>query len=307
MRKILVTGASGFIGRALVSHLASRGFEVRAAARQTEAMPSGANIEPLTLPDLAGPVDWIALIGNADGVVHLAGVAHRDGVDETAYDRIIHQTTSELASACAAAHVRMIYVSSIGAQTGSAADHVITENDVPRPVSAYDRAKLKAEEAIRASGCDYTILRPVLVYGPGAKGNMGRLMKLASSRWPLPFASLRSRRSLLGIDNFVDAIRFCLSSDLTRSETFIVADDGPISVAEMLTLMRRAVGRAPGLFAVPESIFRPLSKIANPQLWDRIGREMVVDPGKLLAVGWRPPLDVRAGLKAMMVGLNRGG
>jgi UDP-glucose 4-epimerase len=301
MPRILVTGASGFIGRALVTHLAAQSYEVRAAARRLDGIPSGKNIEYRALPDMFGSVDWKPLIRGLDAVVHLAGVAHRDGVDEGAYDRVIYEATSQLAVECAAAGAPLIYTSSIGAQTGSAADHVLTEYDAPKPVSAYDKAKLKAEGAVRASGCAYTILRPVLVYGPGVKGNMGRLMRLANSPWPLPFGALRNRRSLLNIGNLVEAISFCLSTDLTRNETFVVADAEPISFAEMLAVMRQAVGRAPGLYVVPAEFLQVFSRIGGSHLWDRIGRELVVDPGKLLAVGWRPPLDVRAGLKAMML------
>jgi UDP-glucose 4-epimerase len=183
----------------------------------------------------------------------------------------------------------------------------VSERDAPHPASAYDRAKLKAEEAVRASGCAYTILRPVLVYGPGVKGNMAKLINLANSRWPLPFANFQNRRSLLGVGNLVDAISFCLSSDLARNETFVVADEEAVSVAEMLGLMRRAVGRAPALYAIPVGLLKLLSQVAGPHLWDRIGRELVVDPGKLLAIGWHPPADVRAGLKAMMISESQRG
>lgn len=301
MGRILVTGASGFVGRALVVHLASEGFEVRAASRRVVAIPSGGTIERVAIPDLSGRVDWTPLIRDVDAVVHLAGVAHRDSVDEQIYDNVIHFATSRLAAACAAAHIRrLIFVSSIGAQTGSAADQVLTERDAPRPASAYDRAKLKAEEAVRMSGCPYTILRPVLVYGPGVKGNMAKLMKLANSRWPLPFGGFQNRRSLLALGNLVDAISFCLSSDLARNETFVVADPEAISVSQMLALMRQSIGRPSGLYPVSPGILELILKTASPRLWDRIGRDLIVNPAKLLAAGWRPPFEVRTVLKMMM-------
>jgi UDP-glucose 4-epimerase len=281
--------------------LASEGFEVRAASRRVVAIPSGGTIERVAIPDLSGRVDWTPLIRDVDAVVHLAGVAHRDSVDEQIYDNVIHFATSRLAAACAAAHIRrLIFVSSIGAQTGSAADQVLTERDAPRPASAYDRAKLKAEEAVRMSGCPYTILRPVLVYGPGVKGNMAKLMKLANSRWPLPFGGFQNRRSLLALGNLVDAISFCLSSDLARNETFVVADPEAISVSQMLALMRQSIGRPSGLYPVSPGILELILKTASPRLWDRIGRDLIVNPAKLLAAGWRPPFEVRTVLKMMM-------
>ena len=301
-RRILVTGANGFVGKALVRHLAAAGYVVRAVVRSRQALPSSPAIEFAEIPDIAD-VDWRPLLDGVDAVVHLAAIAHRDGVIEASYDRTIRLATERLASACARVEIkRLIYVSSIGAQAGSAADGVIREDSPPHPASAYDRAKLQAESAVLVSGCAYTILRPVLVYGHDVKGNMDRLIRLSSSPWPLPFGSLHNMRSLLALDNLVDAISFCVESDLARNELFVVADEEPISVAEMLVLMRRAIGRAPRIFAVPRSLLERLVKAASPRLWDRIGRELVVDSSKLLAIGWRPPVNVRAGLKAMMRG-----
>lgn len=301
-RRILVTGANGFIGTALVRHLAAAGYAVRAAARNRQATPSGPDIDFAEIPNLTD-VEWGPLLEDVDGVVHLAAIAHRDSIAEVAYDRTIRLATVRLASACEQLRInRLIYISSIGAQTGSAADEVITEDTPPQPVSAYDRAKLQAEEAVRASGCVYTILRPVLVYGPGVKGNMGRLVRLADSPWPLPFGCLHNKRSFLALDNLVDAISFCLASDQALNDLFVVADEESIAVAEMLALMRRAVGRTPRLFAVPRSLLARLVQSAGPRLWDRIGRELIVNPAKLLAIGWRPPVNIRIGLKTMMGG-----
>src|SRR4029077_11658461 len=107
---------------------------------------------------------------------------------------------------------RLIFMSSIGAQAGSAADHVVTESDEPSPVTAYDRAKLAAEEEIKRSGVPFTILRPVIVYGPGAKANIALMMRIAALPVPLPFGAFRNRRSLVAIDNLSQAVLFCLAS-----------------------------------------------------------------------------------------------
>ncbi len=134
-------------------------------------------------------------------------------------------------------------MSSIGAQAGSAADHVVTEIDEPQPMTAYDRAKLAAEEEIRLSGVPFTILRPVIVYGPGAKANIALMVRIATLPLPLPFGAFRNRRSLLSIDNLIQAIVLCLDDPATLNQTFIVCDREPITLAEMFAMLRRG-GRA---------------------------------------------------------------
>jgi UDP-glucose 4-epimerase len=302
----LVTGANGFIGRALVRYLADAGYAVRAAIRRQQAASSIAGIEFVQMPDLAGAVDWRPLLTGTDSVVHLAGIAHRGGVDDRAYERIIHRASAELAKACAEFKVRrLVYISSIGAQAGSAADAIITEREAPRPVTAYDKAKLNAEDAIQRSGCEYTILRPVLVYGSGVKGNMARLVRLADSPWPLPFGSFNNRRSLLAVENLIEAISFCLFAEAAKDQLFVVADRQAIGLAEMVSVLRLAAGRPPRLFRVPPSIFSLLlSRTSFRHFWNRLGRQLVVDPSKLISAGWQPRVETTMGLQAMMKTLH---
>ncbi|NVO17987.1 MAG: NAD-dependent epimerase/dehydratase family protein [Rhodoplanes sp.] len=298
--KILITGASGFVGRALVPAALAAGHRVRAAARSPAALAIDPAVEAVRLPDLAGPVDWAPLIECVDAVVHLAGIAHRSGVDDAGYDRVIRAATGDLAHACARPGTPLVFVSSIGAQTGSAADGVLTEADPPRPATPYDRAKLAAEAEVRAAGGPFTILRPTLVYGPGVKANMAALMRLAASPWPLPFGAFANRRSLLALDNLIGAILFCLAAPATRGETYVVADPEPITVADMVGALREAAGSRAPLLPVPPVVFETVLRIAGRfALWDRIGRELMVDPGKLRAAGWRPLVDTPAGLAAM--------
>ncbi|MBK5959738.1 hypothetical protein CCR97_16230 [Rhodoplanes elegans] len=299
--RILVTGASGFVGRGLVPALIAAGHLVRAAARHVESDQAVGAIEPVRLPDLDGPVDWAPLVDGVDAVVHLAGIAHRSGVDDGAYDRVIHAATAALARTCAARSLPLVFVSSIGAQAGSAADHVVRETDPPRPATPYDRAKLAAEAAVRDAGGAFTILRPPLVYGPGVKGNMALLMRLADTFWPLPFGAFRNRRSLVARDNLAAAIAFCLTAPGTRGETYVVADREALSFAEMITTLRDACERPARLVAVPPApIAGLLRATGRAATWDRIGGSLVVDPGRLLAAGWHPVIDTRSGLAAMM-------
>ncbi len=297
--RVLVTGASGFVGAALTAALLRDGRQVRAATRAPAqaSLPRGADIA--ALPDLRGTVDWAPLLAGVDAVVHLAGIAHvGPGVDAAVYDRVNHVATAELAAACARAGLRrLVLVSSVRAQCGAAAAHILKETDAPRPSEAYGRSKLQAELAVRACAVPWTILRPAMVYGCGVKGNLARLTRLAATPWPLPFARFANRRSLVGLDNLIAAISHVLGSDAAAGELYLVADPEPLSVAQILTALRRGAGRRPRLFPVPPTLFETgLKRCGHPELWERLGGALVVNPGKLMAAGWRPDSDTRAGL-----------
>ena len=168
--RILVTGASGFIGRTLVAELASSGHSVRAAMRQpADIFPR--SVEVVAVSDLTRPVEWRALLKGVETVVHLAGIAHAGPeIADDAYDRVNRLATAELAGAAKAIGIRhLVFISSIRGQSGPSSDEILRENDPPRPTDAYGRSKLAAEDAVRAAGVPFTILRPVLIYGPGAQ------------------------------------------------------------------------------------------------------------------------------------------
>ena len=201
------------------------------------------------MPDLEQEVNWSRLVADIDIVVHLAAIAHRGEAGAGDDLRVNHAAAAGLAECCRRHAVkRLIFMSSIGVQTGSAADHVVTENDEPRPVTGYDRAKFAAEEDIRRSGVPFTILRPVIVYGPGAKANIALLTRIAALPLPLPFGAFRNRRSLVAIENLVRAISLCLDSPQTLNETFIVSDPQPITLAEMFAALREGAGDPRCLF-----------------------------------------------------------
>jgi UDP-glucose 4-epimerase len=302
-RTVLVTGASGFIGRSLVAALAKEGYPVRAAARGPEAIPPAAGVTPVALPDLARPVDWAGLLGGVSHVVHLAGLAHAPGVlADDVYMRINALAAGELAEAAARGKVqRLIFVSSVRAQAGLSADHAITETDVPAPTDAYGRSKREAERLIEASGAPFTILRPAVVYGPGVKGNIASLATLAKTPMPLPFANLDNRRSLLALKNFIAAVSLVLRVERAANETFLVADAEPISVANLVSAMREGLGRPPLLVGVPQGAVKRLMRSFGKEAeWERISGSFVIDASKLMGIGWRPSISTHDGIVAMM-------
>ncbi len=301
--RVLVTGASGFVGRALTRSLSRAGYHVRAAARSPAKVPAAEFIEIVPLPDLARPVDWRPLLADVDAVVHLAGIAHVSrAIPDADYDRINRVATKELALAASlSANVRrLIFVSSIRAQTGPAAGTILTETDPPHPTDAYGRSKLAAEAFVRGYGVPATILRPVVIYGPGARGNVAQLAKLSRLPAPLPFGSFDQRRSLLALDNMLSAIRFVLERPATANETYIVADPTALSLAEMIAILRRARSRGPKLIPIPKSWVRGTLKLTGKaDMWDRIAYPSIADNAKLRDAGWIPPTDAPQALAEM--------
>lgn len=298
--RILVTGSTGFIGKTVCSALSSAGHHVRAASRSPVGV--GNDLEWVKLPDLETQVDWHPLLEGIDIVVHLAAIAHRSRVDSGNYTRANRLATKGLAEACRHHAVkRLIFMSSIGAQAGSAADAVVTESDEACPVTAYDRAKLEAENEIKQSGVPFTILRPVIVYGPGAKANIDLIVRIARLPIPLPFGAFRNRRSLLSIGNLSQAVLFCLSGDATLNQTFIVCDPEPITIAEIFATLREGMGRSSGLISIPPRVVKAMVIAAGRRsLWDRIGRELVASSASLQKAGWSPRVETRAGLRAIV-------
>jgi nucleoside-diphosphate-sugar epimerase len=284
---VLVTGSDGFIGRHLVPYLAEQGYKVVAASRTATAYEDP-NIVGVPLPDLSIPFDWLPLLQHCDAVVHLAGIAHTFA-NEDLYDRVNHRATEALAEAAFRSGAHLVFISSIAAQSGSFSDHELTEDDPPMPSNAYGRSKLAGEQAIRAAGAFFTILRPVVIYGEGEKGNFATIHRISRLPIPLPFGALKAQRSVLSVQNFNSAVATALTNSGARGETFIVSDPTPLAVSEVIARYRASLGRSPWLISIPEICLELSLKIAGRgAMWQRIGRPLIARPGKLLALGWKP-------------------
>lgn len=301
-RRVLITGASGFIGRRLTGALAKMGWQVRAASRDSSTIQTASGVERVAMPDLERPVDWPALLDGASHVVHLAGIAHAPGsLPDKLYTRVNADAAGELAEAARGRIERLVLISSVRAQAGLSADHPITEKDAALPTDAYGRSKLAAERLIAQSGVTFTVLRPAVVYGKGVKGNIASLATLAKTPMPLPFAGLGNRRSLLALENFVSAISLVLVSEQAANETFLVADAEPISVADLVAAMREGLGRPPHLVKVPlGGVKRLMKSFGREAEWERISGDFVIDASKLMEIGWRPAVATRDGIARMM-------
>jgi UDP-glucose 4-epimerase len=266
--KIAVTGATGFIGTSLLPALESQGHSMMPVPRDALACVSP------------------GLFAAADAVVHLAGIAHTRGVPDAAYRVVNADLPAKVAEAARQAGARrFVFISSSHAET-----HTHT---------GYGASKAEAERQLRAlDGMELVVLRPVLVYGPGAKGNVRRLIQLARLPLPLPFGAARNRHSLVSVGNLVSAIGFCLTSPEVVGRTLAVTDPGPApSLAEILVLLRRGLGRPPMLFDAPW-LPRALAIAGARDFAGRLFGEAECDGTALIAAGWRPPESAEAALMA---------
>jgi nucleoside-diphosphate-sugar epimerase len=295
--KILITGASGMVGGAVARRLASNGFDLRAASRDPTRL-AGTPGEAAQMPSPgSGPEAWLPLLEGVSHVVHCAGIAHAGpGIAESVYFEANTRLTEELAVA-AAGNIggKLVFLSSIRALVGPVSAGTVTEATEPAPEDAYGRSKLKAEEEVRsafAATRRYTILRPVLVYGPGAKGSLAALIRLARLPLPLPSAGLDAKRSLLCLEACAAAIEHTLFSRDTNGGSYVVADRAPLSTAEMLRALRRGLDRPPLLFPVPKGLLSVLfSAAGKSSAWRRLSHPLVADPSTLAKTGWHPVED----------------
>jgi UDP-glucose 4-epimerase len=294
---IALTGATGFIGRHLLKELPKRGYRIRVLLRRPAEVPPEAS--SAVVGDIAAPRNMAMALRDVDMVIHSAGLAQgMSGHPEDDYRSINTEATVALARAAERAGIRrFVFLSSIRAQSGPAADGVLTEADAPAPTDAYGRSKLAAEQGLAELGLDWVALRPVLVYGPGAKGNMASLVELARSRLPLPFGGLKARRSLLSLDNLVAAVDTVLRTPSPLRQPLIVADPEPLTIAEMVAALRAGLGRGPGLLPVPAPLLEAAARLTGrSEIYQRLSGSLVASPAALMGLGWQPVQTTREGL-----------
>jgi UDP-glucose 4-epimerase len=297
---VALTGATGFIGRHLLSELPKRGYRIRVLLRRPSVAPM--DCASAVVGDLARPQNMSAALAGVDAVIHSAGLAHgMTGLPEDDYRMLNTEATIALARAAQRAGAkRFVFLSSIRAQCGASAEEVLTEALPPRPDDAYGRSKLAAEQGLAQLGIDWAALRLVLVYGPGVKGNMAQLLRLARSRYPLPFGALRARRSLLALDNLVAAVDAVLATPQRLHGPLVVADRDALTIPEMITAMRSGLGRGPGLVPVPTALLETSLRAAGrTEIYRRLAGSLVADPAALVRLGWTPPAATAEALAAL--------
>lgn len=300
---VVVVGAGGFIGRALVAALAERGAPVRAVVRRAIAVPRGVTLH--AIGDITPATDWSPLLRGARAVVHLAGRAHAPL--GAAHDWIEGEAAAaaQLARAAGRASVeRLVLVSSIKV-LGEATDGVPLRAGRPAaPEDAYGFAKWSVEEAMRAeaaaAGPALTVIRPPLVYGPGVKANFRALLRLVDRGLPLPFAGIANRRSLVFLGNLVDLVEVTLTHPAARDGTFLLRDEAEVSTPELIRRIARALGRPARLFFCPPPLLRLAARAAGRRAAaDRLlGSLSIDDTATRDQLGWRPRVALDDGLAA---------
>lgn len=304
--RILVTGATGFIGRALCQRLVESGFSVRAAVRDSaRAETLNPAVETYVAGEIGAHTSWQNALKEVDTVVHLASGARSSGTSLIERYRAVNVAgTQSLAAAAAAQGVRrLVFMSTIkvnGEQT--ALGKPFTELDRPQPEDAYAQSKWEAEqmlwEQVRAKNLALTVLRPPIVYGSGVKGNLLALMNLLQRRLPLPLGSIRNQRSLIHIDNLVDAIIACIQTPVAIGKTYLVSDDEDISTPDLIRVLAAALGVPARLFPFPVALLKlGASFLGRSGEIRRLADSLQIDNSKIHSdLGWQPRVSPAEGL-----------
>ena len=308
MNRIAVTGASGFVGRSLVSRLKRDRCEFVAITRgSTDAQSS---LDCSVCFDYQNTALLSDLFSGFDVVIHLAARAHQlseifDDSTPNLYHAANVNTLLSVARAARDSGVkRLVFVSSIGVNGSATNGRPFIESDPPMPVGPYAISKLKAEQALAielADGeTDWVVLRPPLVYGPGCPGNLQSLIRLVYTAPFLPFGSLHARRTLISIENLLDALLIAACHPAVSRRTFVISDDRDIDVASMIDVFLEGLGRGSWrLIPVPTFLIGWLLDIFGKKfLWKKLSGELLVDPSAFRqATGWVPVVTPRVGLR----------
>lgn len=304
---VLVTGASGFVGRAVAARLHDEGMRVRATSR-TPAASLPAAVEQVRIGDLSAHTDWRDALQGVEVVVHAAARVHV--MQDTATDplaefrRVNVAGTAHLAREAARAGTRrFVFLSSIKVNgEGTSGARPYRADDPPAPVDPYGISKREAEDELRRiareTGLEVVIIRPVLVYGPGVKGNFLSLLRCVHRRLPLPFGAVDNRRSLVALDNLVDLVVTAIRHPNAPNRVFLVSDGVDLSTSELLRRTARALGTRARLLAVPPGLLELGARLVGKRnLANRLFGSLQVDIAPTREVlGWEPPLSVDAAL-----------
>lgn len=305
--KVLVTGASGFVGRAVCAEAAARGFAVAAATRSPCGFSGG--IENTVVGNIDARTDWQAALAGCQAVVHAAARVHV--MTETAghpldeFRRVNVQGSLNLAEQAAAAGVgRFVFISSVKVNgEATPPGRPFTADDVPAPLDAYGVSKMEAEQGLRElaarTGMELVIIRPPLVYGPGVKANFAAMMRWLRRGFPLPLGAIHNQRSLVALGNLADLVVTCLAHPAAANQTFMVSDGQDVSTTELLRRMGQSMNRPARLVPVPAGLLmQAAALLGKGDMARRLCGSLQVDIEKTRRLlGWQPPLTLEQGLR----------
>lgn len=304
-QRVLITGATGFVGTRLGADLVSRGREVVRVSREPRDGFVG-------LGDFSGETDWRKALSGCEAVVHLMARVHRAGDDPATarplYRRDNVDVTLRLARQAAEHGVRrLVFLSTVKVNGESTAlGQAFSEADVPAPADPYGVSKAEAEAGLRQlsaeTGLEVTIIRPPLVYGAGAKGNLRTLMRWVERGVPLPLGAVHNQRSMVGLGNLSDAIIAAIDHPAAANRTFMVSDGEDLSTSELLRRLARLMGKPPRLLPVPQGVMEgALRVLGRRDLATRLLGDLRVESGLIRQeLGWAPRFSVEEGLGEMV-------
>jgi nucleoside-diphosphate-sugar epimerase len=307
--KVLVTGANGFVGQAVLLRLnGMSGMTVIGSVRCSERFVD-VSVPLATVGEMSAQTDWSTALAGAQAIVHTAAHgchARGDRHDSlTELRRVNVAGTLNLARQAAAMEVRrFIFISSIKVN----GEHTLpgqpyTADDVPAPTDSYGISKHEAEQGLRQlakeTGLEVVIIRPVLVYGPGVEGNFRAMMRWLNLGIPLPLGSIHNQRSLVALDNLVDLIATCLYHPAGANQTFLVSDGEDFSTTALLRRTAASLGRSSRLIPVPVPVLRMAARLLGREdLAQRLCDSLQVDISKTRAVfGWAPSVSADTALR----------
>jgi UDP-glucose 4-epimerase len=302
MRRVLITGATGLVGRALGPLLAEAGYRLRVALRTAADLPTGI-AETVVVGDISAVTDWRPALADVDLVVHAAArahIPHDNPKNRAVYDAVNAHGTRLLAHAAARAGVqRFVYLSSIKVPGETTTQRPYEASDLPDPRDDYGKSKLQGEgyllQAAAGTGMQAVIVRPPLVYGPGVRANFLRLMRWVDSQWPLPLGAISNRRSLISVWNLCDLIETLLATQRPAAGVWLVSDGEDPSTPELVRRLGGAMQRRVRLVPVPVPLLRACATVVGRQAEaERLCGSLTVSiTATCAALGWRRRSDGR--------------
>lgn len=304
--RILVTGATGFVGHVLCDVLERSGYRVRAALRRDGSI-AGDAVETVVVGDIGRDTDWRATLNGVECIIHVAGRAHvlHDKCADS--HRLYMETnalgTRRLAEAAARADVRrFVFLSSVKVNGEETPGHAYTSSDEPHPQDTYAVSKWAGEQAVlevaATTGIEAAVVRSPLVYGPGVRANFLRLMQWVDRQWPLPLAAIDNRRSLVSVWNLCDLLMHLLESPAASGRIWMVSDGEDLSTPELIRRIARSMQREARLLAVPAGLLRFGAGLSGRKAEiARLCGSLVVDIAQTRnQLGWTPPVTMQDAL-----------
>ena len=301
-QRLLITGATGFVGKALTDKLRSGGCSVVAAVRREPAV-LGFDVESVKVGNISAQTDWLPALNKIDVVIHCAARAHitNDSVADSLaeFRQVNTAATLNLARQAAEAGVRrFVFISSIKVNGELTEGVRFSSEDVFVPTDPYGLSKYEAEQGLLAlakeTGMEVVIIRPTLVYGSGVKGNFASLLKWMKTGVPLPFGAINNQRSLVALDNLVDFIIHCIDHPKAANEIFLISDGEDVSTTELLQKVSHAFGKRALLLPIPVSWMTLAAKLlGKADVANRLFGSLQVDSSKARALlGWEPVITM---------------